>query len=319
MKMRVGILFRHVYFREFCANVAASLSALGVSVEQSDHVSLAGADVLLYVGVHLFDDLPFHPNTVVAGIQTEQLGIGGLATSRLGRNRVRFECVQSYYDLLFDWIPGICESEGRRFLPYGCSRSAFTGHAKEFDVCFIGNIHHSRRELLLKSLCRDFQFYPDFSPGFGDAKNVAVDRSRILLNIRFYEDGGFESPRMFDYLSRGAFVISERVACSAPFVAGRDFVEFDGEEELRDLLIKYLSDAPERERIAASGHAVCQEHTWDVIAAQLLSALQGYTVRSNSRRFLGWLSSRMKCCMFEAKDQGSLAKRRLFGAFRGRK
>lgn len=311
--MRAAILFRHVYFREFCENIAAALTSSGVSVVLSDAATAPNVDVLLYVGVHLFPDIPRPSVALVAGVQTEQLGTRGVHGSpRLQRNRNRFECLQGYYDLLFDWIPGVCESEGRSFLPYGCSAGPLVTEQKEFDVCFIGNIHHSRREKLLTSLRRDFHFFPDFSPGFGAAKLTAIRKSRILLNVRFYEDGGFESPRMFDYLSTGAFVISERAEACDPFVAGRDFVDFEGEEQLRLLLQQYLGDEPARARIAASGHSVCQQNTWDTVANRLLLALQTQQKRTPWKRWQGWLESRIRCRLFTSRDQVSLIRKRLF-------
>jgi hypothetical protein len=311
--MRVAILFRHVYFREFCENVAEALIRKGVSVVLSDNAKEHDVDVLLYVGVHLFADMPAPSESLVAGVQTEQLGTGGVQGSpRLQRNRNRFECVKGCYDLLFDWIPGVCQSEGRSFLPYGCSPGPLVTEQKEFDVCFIGNIHHSRREPLLKSLQQDFNFFPDFSPGFGPAKLAAIQKSRILLNIRFYEDGGFESPRMFDYLSLGAFVISERAAACDPFVPGRDFVDFEGEDQLRLLLKQFLLDERARARIAASGHSVCQQNTWDTVARQLLLAFQSQQKRASWRRWHGWLESRVRCCLFSSRDHLSLIRKTLF-------
>ncbi len=306
------IALRDVYFEEFGRELGISLRSLGHTVSCSDGYP-SSCDRLVVVGTHLFPDLQYCPGTIFAGIQTEQLPMtSGSVDKRLIRNGCRARAVEGYYDILLDWIPGIAETDRRFFLPYGCHRTIFPlKEQQRFDVCFIGNIHGNRREALLNALTPDFNFYPTFSPGFGEAKAAAIRQSRILLNIKFYEHGGFESPRMFDYLSAGAFVLSEHTAVTTPFVAGRDFVEFRGEQQLRQLIRYYLDNEEERERIARQGHATSQQYTYSHVARLLLDALSRVQRRPPVRRFWGWSCSRVKCRWFEARDRLSLLRRRL--------
>jgi hypothetical protein len=303
---------RDVYFKDFCREISLGLGMLGQQVSVSDGLTPA-CDTLVAVGTHLFLNLPYRPDTIVAGIQTEQQPMmAGSSDRRLQRNLSRSRAVADYYDILFDWIPGIAETDRRVFLPYGCYQTAFDPALhKNFDVCFIGNIHGNRRESLLNRLTPDYHFFPTFSPGFGETKSTAIRQSRILLNIKFYEHGGFESPRMFDYLSAGAFVLSEHTAVTTPFVAGRDFIEFSGEQQLRELLSYYLANDAARERIARQGHATSQQYTFRHVAQLLLNELSKVQRRRPTQRIWGWTRSRVKCAWFEARDQFSLLRRRL--------
>jgi spore maturation protein CgeB len=197
------------------------------------------------------------------------------------------------------------------FLPYGCVQSKFESFSKDFDVCFIGNIHGNRRERILNALRNEFSFFPTFSPGFGAAKIDAVRRSRVLLNLKFYPDGGFEGPRVFDYLANGAFVLSEFSQCTLPFVDGRDFVQFLGEVELLEKLRWFLKEETARDVIARQGHETCQNFTYDRIAGMLLEFLLDCELCSASQRRVRWMASRVRSILFQFRDTAAAALRPL--------
>jgi hypothetical protein len=312
--MRVHIGCRAIYFHEFCSAIQTAWTKQGFDVTISDSLNQSNADIVLAVGVHLFLDAPLRRGGLLAGIQTEQMSVNGVASGRLLRNRKRFRCVSGYYDMLFDWIPGLATAQNRIFMPYGCPSAPFRNEPRKYDVCFIGNIHGNRREKLLASLSRDFNFFPDFSPGFGESKLHAIRQSRVLLNVKFYENGGFESPRIFDYLAEGAFVISERSPVTTPFVAGKDFIEYHDEEHLRVLLRQYLDDDASRVTIAQQGHATSQQFTWETVAELLLSEMKRrINGRGAAARVTGWGASRVRCGLFTARDAFSNLRRALLG------
>jgi hypothetical protein len=312
--MHIHIGYRAVYFEEFCCAIHTAWSKQGLNVTISDSLNQPNADIVLAVGVHLFPDAPLRKRGLLAGIQTEQMSVTGISSGRLARNRKRFQCVAGYYDMLFDWIPGLATAENRIFLPYGCVSSSFRNDRRKYDVCFIGNIHGNRRETLLASLSKDFNFFPDFSPGFEETKRHAIRQSRVLLNVKFYANGGFESPRIFDYLSEGAFVISEKSPVTIPFVAGRDFIEYQDEEQLRVLLRQYLDDDASRFAIAQHGHGTSQQFTWEIVAALLHGEMKRQIHGRNAiARLAGWGTSRVRCALFSARDAISSLRRTMLG------
>ena len=309
--MRIELLARDVYFQEFCSSVAGALRLAGCDVHLADSFSGRPYDYHVVVGPHLFPDVPRITSGILVAIQTEQQPVRPTTNSRLLRNQKRFRTIAGYYDAIFDWIPELALQNNRVLIPYGGASREFRHHEQRYEICFIGNIHGNRREQMLHALTPDFQFFPSFSPGFGDAKAAAIQQSKILLNIKFYEDGGFESPRMFDYLSAGAFVISEHTAVTTPFSAGYDFIEFRGEQQLRELLRYYLNHDSARRQIARQGHATSQRYTFAHVAQILLQELAGVQPRGRIQRLWSWGSSRLKCASFQTRDTISQLRRRL--------
>jgi len=311
-----AIVAQQVYFEQYVAEMSKELSRLGHTISVLPEIPNDDSwDVILIVAIHLFSNVPLLSRAVIAGIQTEQLPIGDkTAQGRLKRNLNRFNAVKRYYDVIYEWNPALFALGfgGNVFLPYGCRAGNDQEFAKEFDVAFIGNIHHSpRRQRILESLRSKFNFYPDYSPGFGDRRQHAINSSRILLNIHFYDEAGLESPRMFDYLSSGAFVISEATSQSYPFEAGRDFVSFQDETELIPLIEKYRHDEEKRSVIARQGFEASQRFTY-ARCAELLSIdlfRRWNSRRSPLHRVPYWIASQLRCHWFDLRDNVSQRKR----------
>jgi len=317
--LRIAIVAQLVYFEQYVAEMSKELSRLGHEVSVLPEIPIGSWDVILIVGIHLFPNVPFLSRAVIAGIQTEQLPTGDRAAQgRLKRNLNRFHAVRRYYDVIYEWNPALFALGfgGNVFLPYGCLAGNDQEFVKEFDVAFIGNIHHSpRRQRILESLRSKFNFYPDYSPGFGDRRQQAINSSRILLNIHFYDEAGLESPRMFDYLSSGAFVISEATSQSYPFQAGRDFVSFRDETELVRLIEEFRYDEEKRAVIARQGFETSQRFTY-ARCAELLSIdllRQWNFRRSPLHRIPYWIASQLRCWWFDFRDNVSQRKRNVWG------
>jgi hypothetical protein len=321
LSLRIAIVSRFVYFEAYTAGICEGFIALGcraVMMEEIPHTS--DWDIVLVVGVHLYPDFPWlkGPRPLVAGIQTEQLPVLRPGRGRLRRNETRFTSVRSYYDVLFEWNPDLYAHGlgGSIFLPYGCSKQSYREDDKVYDLAFIGNVGGSyRRKALLESLASQFRFYPDFSPGFAERKAAAIAASRILLNIHFYDGCGFEAPRVFDYLSSGAFVLSEKTRQSFPFVPGVDFDTFDTPEHLVQQIKHYLDRPALCQQISRHGFETAHRYHFQDAAGVIL--LEAYR-QMGRRHFPGtrlsrWLLGRLRCRAFELRDQISLRRRRIFG------
>jgi hypothetical protein len=314
---RIAIVAKFVYFDECREGICQGLKDLGYMAEIMSDIPASGYwDVVLVIGVHLFPEIPWMPHALVVGIQTEQMPVNGVATGRLVRNQRRYDSVCGYYDHLFEWNPDlyVLRNDGRTFLPYGCVAEPYEDIGKNYDLAFIGNVGGSeRRETLLEQLRHQFNFYPDYSPGFGDRKKQAIRESRILLNIHFYDGAGFESPRMFDYLSLGAFVLSERTASSYPFAKGVDFDDFGSVDDLVQKIRFYLKNNELREKIAEHGLQTAHCFHYRACARIVALELQRQHSRrsSNVVRFQRWLSARLKCLTFQSKDWLSEKRRKM--------
>ncbi|MFC1795953.1 glycosyltransferase [Pseudomonadota bacterium] len=268
------------------------------------------------MGIHKFPGLPFFRKSRLLGLQTEQLPLKKVHDGRLSRNLKRFRAVRGFYEQLFEWNPSLHAAGlgGELFIPYGCELKTRPPTEKQFDVLFIGNIGGSpRRKELLDYLATQFKFYPDYSPGFGTRKSDAIHQTKICLNIHFYDDGGFESPRIFDYLSHGAFVISESALSTHPFAAGHDLEEYADKDELVAKLVYYLENDQARQRIADQGYETAGQHGFESTARLLADHIKSVLDTKNNiaRRFEAWIRARSKCGYFSFRDYISLKRRDL--------
>ena len=319
-RYRIGVLFNTPYFAEYARHCVEGLSDCGYDAQPVTSFSPEPqCDAFLVIGIHLYPDVSFCANKAVVGIQTEQLPLSSSSDRQLRGNLKRFRAHRSFYDVVLDWNPSLYERGvgGQHFLPYACAVPKENPKNPEYDLLFIGNVAQSprRREYLhyLRSLKNRFSLYPDFSPGFGERKRHAIHSSRICLNIHYYDGCGFEAPRMYDYLSHAAFVLSERSGSAFPFVVGRDFEEFRGKEELADKIQHFLDRPDERGRIARHGCDTARRfdhHVSSRICAwEIARVLQNRT--SPKLRRIRWSCAAIRSKCFSLMDSASMMKRRL--------
>jgi hypothetical protein len=314
--MNICVVSKQAYFEEVAIGISDGLRECGnVVANRCTFEEKRRFDAILVIGVHLYPMIPFLPSTLILGIQTEQLPVCGNGQGRIRRNLKRFESVLGYYDLLFEWNPALhaAGKGGRVFLPYGCSVRADPRYQMLHDIAFVGNIHNSaRRQRILSEISREFDLNPEFSPGFGEGRDRLIGSAKILLNIHHYDDDGLEAPRLFDCLSRGAFLLSEKASNCRPFVSGRDFVEFESLEDLKIKIRYFLANENIRKEIAESGKEAAGRHTFGVSASIIDSEIQNLS-KTASRGFfraVRWFHARVRCGFFLLRDQLSLIRRR---------
>lgn len=310
------IVNKEGYFDEFVKGISSYLTGLGIRIEFSSTLAgIKNADTVLVIGIHGYPLGPFGFHARLLGVQTEQLGENSGERSRLGINTRRFNSIKRYYDLIFEWTPSNFSRGlgGKVFIPYGCEPRPAVDRVEEFDLCFIGNIGGSqRRQAMLSFLSARYRLYPDFSPGFEERKRAAIASSSICLNIHYYDDKCFESPRMFDLLSQGAFVISETSYSSEPFMPGRDFETFSSPEELESKINYFLESPDARSEVARAGHAAATKHTFARTAEMIFDAASRVK-RSRFQKAFGWSIALVSSSMLVARDRFSLLRRRLRG------
>lgn len=314
---RLALVFNGIYFIDYIESCIASLKKDKWKVKTHEQLPLDGEyDIILVVGIHLYPNMPFYRKSRVLGIQTEQLPISKTNDKRLNRNFKRYKAVYGYYEKIIEWNPSIYTADPRSniFIPYGCQKREIKDKKANYDILFVGNVGgSSRRNRLLEKLTKKFNFYPDFSPGFGDRKNDAIHSSKICLNIHYYENCGFESPRIFDYLSRGAFVLSERVDSNYPFRAGIDFEDFSDDYELEEKIRFYLNNKEARQKISSQGYQTAITFNYDIIGRMIsLELKRMYYQKSHFLlRSFSWMNSRLKNWHFIFRDNLSLKIKKL--------
>jgi len=120
---------------------------------------------------------------------------------------------------------------------------------KDIDVLFYGSTHQRREAVLevLRPRCRVESLYGVY----GAQRDRYIARSRMVLNIHFYDTQILEQVRISYLLSNRCFVISE-AAGGNPFDGG---LVTGPHAELAALCEKYLADPEARRRVAARGHS----------------------------------------------------------------
>lgn len=280
---RLSIIARGGYFLDYRSALVAHLRRAGFDAEAGDAIPPDDdGQACVVIGIHEHPEVVRSRARPLIGIQTEQLPTPstGLA-GRLGVNRAVAWSLLPYYDAILEWNADAYRHFYRcipvSFVPCGCNIGTRAPEsARHHDVVFVGKMDgfQGRRARILESVAKRFVLYPDGGNLWGDAKWRAIDDSSICLNIHFDPCPYYESPRIFDYLSRGGFVLSERMADSTPFVEGRDYVAFDGESDLLGKIRHYLSDEADRLRIAGQGQATAARYDFDTVMPMVVAVIR---------------------------------------------
>ena len=181
------------------------------------------------------------------------------------------------------WLPFACDPEIHR--PVDLSAQEREEYACE--VCFVGSMYPGRARLLEHLTEFDLAVW---GPGWEQLPSDSALRrchrggsvppevwvkifnaSAIVLNIDGYgetldESGHMANTRVYEAPACGAFeLVDEKRDITALFTSGRELVcyDFNAPDELRRLVVHYLSRPEERQEIAARGReAMLQAHTY---------------------------------------------------------
>lgn len=185
-----------------------------------------------------------------------------------------------------------------RWLPMGCDPGCHhrSGGAKEergHDVVFVGSRYPVREQFFAGLAGTDFAIrgpgwerLPAASPLRMHVKGAHTapaawtgiyQASKIVLAVHYRDPRGRipchqASPRVFEAMACGAFVLSDRQRdVLALFREGEHLACFDDAAELAEKVRHYLGNPGERERIARQGQdAVLRDHTYAGRLRQLL-------------------------------------------------
>lgn len=190
------------------------------------------------------------------------------------------------------WLPMACDPEFHQ--PVALTASEQTRYAH--DVVFVGS-HYPERETWFEALSGvDLAIW---GPGWEKVRDESplkrslrgahtpplawgkiYSAAQIVLSVHFQDpEGRFAvhqaSPRVFEAMACGAFVITDRQRdVLALFREGEHLVMADEPEELREKVRYYLDHAGERERIARRGREeVIRRHTYIQRLESLLGAV----------------------------------------------
>lgn len=124
----------------------------------------------------------------------------------------------------------------------------------DIDVLFFGSMNPRRRAVLQELVAKGARVAAVFDV-YGAERDALIARSRIVINIHFYEAQVFEIVRVSHLLANRVCVVSESgldLALEAPFAGGIAFAPYDG---LVQTCLNLLADPQRRHALASAGHA----------------------------------------------------------------
>jgi SAM-dependent methyltransferase len=148
--------------------------------------------------------------------------------------------------------------------------------AEDVDVLFYGSVNPRRRAILDALRARGLRVETLFGV-YGAERDRWIARSKLVLNVHFYDARVFEVVRVSYLLGNRRCVVSERgadAAEEAEYEAGVVFAPYDA---LVDTCVRLAGDPAARERLAAAGQAVIRRRDE---AAYLRAALDGVPARA---------------------------------------
>jgi len=126
---------------------------------------------------------------------------------------------------------------------------------EEVDVTFYGTLNARRAEVLDALRARGLSVNV-LEGVFGAARDAEIARSRLVLNLHYYEAKVFEVVRVSYLLANGRCVVSERGADLEEERYFEPGIAFAAHGELADVCARLARDPGARARLAAEGRAL---------------------------------------------------------------
>lgn len=91
-------------------------------------------------------------------------------------------------------------------LPVSLANNSFESESYKHDVLFYGDINSSRRREFIERLSSIYSVKV-LTNSFGNRLYNSLDKSKVVINIHYYEDALLETVRLYEVLSRGRSII----------------------------------------------------------------------------------------------------------------
>lgn len=270
-------------YRNAMVNSVKSVGIEAQGFEEIDEALMWKPEVIVVICPILYQ-LPKSKNNIIwVALQTEQLytGYGGKI---FGNTHIKqLKPYLKFFDLILDWSSdhvNVLEKVAKSkiiYFPHSwipeIEPTDFE-NKEQYDLLFIGNMPgvNQRRRLAIDYLSKYYNVYPIRNDLWGTAKAEAIKNSKICLNIHYEESRSMESPRLYDYFAHKAFVLSESMNSTYPFVAGKDFVEFFW-TEAKEIIDYYLSQESERKNIAQHGYNTAKSVSMNATIRKLINEI----------------------------------------------
>jgi len=140
---------------------------------------------------------------------------------------------------------------------------------EDIDILFYGSLNERRIKILNELRNKGLRVVSLFG-AYGNERDKYIARSKIILNIHYYETRVFEIIRISYLLANKRFVISEGgqdTELEKPFAEG---IVFSTYQELIEKCLLYLKDEADRKEIAEKGFNLMKQRPQSVFLKQAL-------------------------------------------------
>lgn len=120
---------------------------------------------------------------------------------------------------------------------------------RDIDILFWGALTERRQEILNEVCCKFYDKHIVASSSlYGKAREIAIMRSKIVLNIKAHNMWSFGPIHILPAIANSRFVLAEKANGGyGPFVPDRHFKEYETVDELLDSISYWLNNDNERE------------------------------------------------------------------------
>lgn len=144
------------------------------------------------------------------------------------------------------------------------SRGALDG--QDIDVLFYGDINCDRRKKIIAELDKSFNIHVE-SNLFGEEMLDVIRRSKVIINIHYYEGALLETPRIAEILALGTSIIvterSKDIEEEKRFAEFVDFVDVGDVETMKQRISFWLENPNERKTKLENNRTAIFEGTVD--------------------------------------------------------
>jgi tetratricopeptide (TPR) repeat protein len=125
---------------------------------------------------------------------------------------------------------------------------------EDIDVLFFGALNARRRQALDNLRLRGLHVV-SLEKCYGERRDELIARSKVVLNLHYYDPGVFEVVRVLYLMANRTCVVSEDGSGSDPF---REGVAFGRYEDLAELCVRFVRDPSGRHQLAEAGLKLAQ-------------------------------------------------------------
>ncbi|WP_433703813.1 hypothetical protein [Paraburkholderia sacchari] len=268
-------------FREYAFGLLAAFAALGARVDAADNELLTGEGVNVVFGAHLLDPgsvLP--PNTIVVNL--EQMRAGWPAQFPHYIELLRRHVVFDYSLSNVERIRELTGNPHVHVLKPGYVPQLTTiepAGNQDVDVLFYGSLNERRRKIL--DGLRDAGLVVQHLMGvYGAARDQWIARSKIVLNVHFYDDKIHEIVRTSWLLANRKAVVSECAPDTEIDVDVRGAIVAVAYGELVKTCVALVKDDARRREVEQRGFEIFARRD----QAALLAAALAHVSRPVPRR-----------------------------------